>query len=42
MLADAGVDVIIFDNTNKLTYTHNYMTLLRVYQQMREEGNKTP
>jgi hypothetical protein len=42
MLADAGVDVIIFDVTNQATYTHNYMTLLRVYHQMRAEGNKTP
>jgi hypothetical protein len=42
MLGDAGVDVIIFDTSNKLTYKHNYMTLLRVFHQLREEGNKTP
>lgn len=42
MLSDAGVDVIIFDTSNKLTYKHNYLTLLRVFHQMRQEGNKTP
>ena len=42
MLADAGVDVIIFDVTNTFTYYSVYMQLCSVYQQMRDEGNKTP
>ena len=42
MLADAGVDVVIFDTSNKVTYRHNYTTLMRVFQQMRQEGNRTP
>ena len=37
MLADAGVDVILFDTTNDVTYPKTYMTILRVYQRMREE-----
>ena len=42
MLSDAGVDVIIFDTTNDVTYPRTYMTILRVYQQMRQEGERTP
>jgi hypothetical protein len=42
MLTAAGVDVVIFDNTNNFTYTPNYMKLLEVYAQMRREGNNTP
>jgi hypothetical protein len=42
MLADAGVDVIIFDTSNKLTYRRNYMALLAVFDRMRREGNRTP
>jgi hypothetical protein len=42
MLADAGVDVIIFDTTNDVTFPKTYMTILRVYRQMREEGERTP
>jgi hypothetical protein len=42
MLADAGVDVIIFDATNDLTYPKTYTKILRVYSQMREEGERTP
>ncbi len=42
MLADAGVDVVIFDTSNKVTYRHNYTTLMRVFQQMRQAGNRTP
>ncbi|MHB8952369.1 MAG: hypothetical protein ACYC4U_05270 [Pirellulaceae bacterium] len=42
MLSDAGVDVLIFDTSNKVTYQHNYTTLLRVFQQVRAEGNRTP
>jgi hypothetical protein len=42
MLADAGVDVIIFDTSNKLTYRRNYMALLGVFDRIRKEGNRTP
>jgi hypothetical protein len=42
MLADAGVDVVIFDVTNQFTYRDDYMTLLRVWARERELGNRTP
>jgi hypothetical protein len=42
MLCDAGVDTIVFDTSNKLTYRRNYLALLDVYRQMRKEGNRTP
>lgn len=42
MLADAGVDTLILDVTNGLPYTSVYMTILRVYQQIRNAGGKTP
>ncbi len=42
MLADAGVDTLIFDTTNNVTFPKTYMTILRVYQQMREQGERTP
>jgi hypothetical protein len=42
MLADAGVDVLIFDTSNKATYRHNYTTLMRVFQEARRAGNRTP
>ncbi|RYX82369.1 hypothetical protein EON83_19930 [bacterium] len=42
MLSDAGVDVVIFDVTNQLTYPRSYRALCRVWSQMRREGNKTP
>ena len=42
MLADAGVDVIIFDVTNQLTYPSSYMTLLKVFAALRRDGNATP
>lgn len=41
-LSDAGVDVIIFDTSNRLTYQRNYTALMTVYEQMRREGNRTP
>ncbi len=41
-LADAGVDVIVFDTSNRLTYRRNYTALMSVYEQMRREGNRTP
>lgn len=42
MLADAGVDVVIFDVTNQLTYRDDYRALLRVWSQVRAAGNRTP
>jgi hypothetical protein len=42
MLADAGVDVIFFDVTNNYTYKKNYMTLLKVFSEIRNMGGKTP
>lgn len=42
MLADAGVDVVIFDVTNQLTYPEWYRALLRVWGEARAAGNRTP
>jgi len=41
-LVDAGIDTLIFDVTNAFTYTTNYMLLLATYQQIRNEGGRTP
>ena len=42
MLADAGVDMLGMDVTNGCTYTDVYMKLCKIYQQIRDEGGKTP
>lgn len=42
MLGDAGVDVVIFDVTNQITYREWYRALLRVWSEMRTLGNRTP
>ena len=42
MLSDAGVDVVIFDVTNQITYPKWYGALLRVWSDMRALGNRTP
>lgn len=42
MLADAGVDVIIFDVTNQLTYPAYYKKLLDTFAEVRKAGGKTP
>jgi len=42
MLADAGVDVIVFDVTNGYTYRDNYMLLCSVFRQIRSQGGTTP
>jgi len=42
MLGDAGVDVVIFDVTNQVTYRDWYRALLRVWADMRRLGNRTP
>ncbi len=42
MLADAGVDTLIFDVTNAPQYTNAYTTVLDTAEQMRREGHPTP
>lgn len=43
MLADAGIDVILFDTTNPPhTWKDQYEALCREYARMREEGARTP
>ncbi len=42
MLADTGIDVVIFDVTNQITYRQWYRALLRVWSEMRALGNRTP
>ncbi|MBQ7699517.1 MAG: hypothetical protein IJT49_04145 [Clostridia bacterium] len=43
LLADAGVDVVIFDNTNgTFTWRGSYLALLDTYKKAREDGVKTP
>ncbi len=41
-LADAGVDVIIFDVTNGRTFFEIYTNICRVYTEMRAQGEGTP
>ena len=42
MLADAGVDVVIFDVTNQVTYKPYYMALLRAFSEVRQSGGRSP
>ena len=42
MLSAAGVDVVIFDNSNAVTYDKARDTLCRVWEQVRREGGRTP
>jgi hypothetical protein len=42
MLGDAGVDVIIFDVTNQLTYPESYVPLCKVFSESQRLGNKVP
>ena len=42
MLADAGVDVLIFDVTNGPTYDNVVQAMARVLTQMRRDGLRTP
>lgn len=42
MLTDAGVDVIVFDVTNALTYDENLLAVCRVFMAIRQAGGKTP
>lgn len=42
MLADAGVDTLIFDVTNRVTYPQQYLALLKAFSEERKAGNRTP
>jgi hypothetical protein len=42
LLADAGIDTLIFDATNAVTYKPVYMKLCEVFAKLREEGSQTP
>jgi hypothetical protein len=42
MLADAGVDVIIFDVSNQLTYPESWRPLCRIFEEVRKAGGQTP
>ena len=42
LLADAGIDTLIFDTTNAVTYRDVYLKLCEVFRQVRHEGGRTP
>lgn len=42
MLADAGVDVVVFDVTNQLTYPQSWRALGRAFDEVRRAGNRVP
>jgi hypothetical protein len=42
LLADAGIDTLIFDTTNAVTYPEVYRKLCEVFSQVRKEGGRTP
>ncbi|MCL5269948.1 MAG: hypothetical protein M1457_05180 [bacterium] len=42
LLADAGVDTLIFDTTNRVTYPDTYLKLCEVFDQVRKDGGRTP
>ena len=42
LLADAGVDTVIFDTTNRRTYREVYLKICEVWTQVRREGGRTP
>jgi hypothetical protein len=42
MLADAGVDMIVFDVTNQVTYPQSWRSLCRVFDRVKREGNRVP
>ncbi len=42
LLADAGVDVLIFDTTNAQSYPENYLALCEVFAEIRKTGGHTP
>ena len=42
LLADAGIDTLIFDATNAVTYRDVYHELCRVFSEIRKQGGRTP
>jgi len=42
LLSDAGVDMLIFDTTNTLTYPETVRALCETFNQVRKEGGRTP
>ncbi len=42
LLADAGVDTLIFDTTNAATYPQVYRKLCEVFRRLRQQGDRTP
>ena len=42
LLADAGIDTLIFDTTNAQTYREVYLALCEVFRQVRRAGGRTP
>lgn len=42
MLADAGIDVVIFDVTNAVRYWDEWEVIFRVMDKIKNEGNKVP
>ncbi|NNM84424.1 MAG: hypothetical protein HKL96_01505 [Phycisphaerales bacterium] len=42
MLADAGIDTLILDNTNGPTYPHTQKSLFKAFAHLRQLGEKTP
>ena len=42
LLADAGIDTVIFDTTNRKTYPEVYFEICKVWSQIRKEGGRTP
>jgi len=42
MLADAGVDAIVFDTSNRVTYKQQYTALLEAFHAVQQAGNRVP
>lgn len=42
LLADAGIDTLIFDTSNAVTYREVYRALCEVFSEIRAEGGRTP
>jgi len=42
LLADAGVDVLIFDTTNARTHSEGYLPLCKIFAEVRKAGGRTP
>jgi len=42
LLADAGIDTLIFDTTNAETYREVYLALCQVFRELRQAGGHTP